>query len=51
MSKKKTTMRTYVFGVVEADGRPFPVARVASQLTGIRTFSWRGNVRNMTQSE
>lgn len=48
---KKTTIRTYVFGAVEADGRPLPVARAASQLTGIRTFSWTGNVRNMTQSE
>lgn len=49
--QKKTTIRTYVFGAVEADGRPLPVARAASQLTGIRTFSWTGNVRNMTQSE
>lgn len=40
---------TYVFSVIKTDCRPFPVPRIVSQFTGIRTISWVIQVRNLTQ--
>lgn len=40
---------THMFGVIKTDCGSFPVPRIVSQFTGIRTISCMSKVRNMTQ--
>lgn len=48
-SSPRLMKATYVFVVIKTVRGPFPVPRVLSQFTGIRTVSWTSNVRNITK--